>query len=342
MCIAIPALRVIRTRCPNANITLLTNFPIALKAAPAVALFSGTGLIDDYLSYPVGTRNPLVLARLLYGLRTRRYDVVVNLTGWRGGHIMRRDAIYFRCSGIRRRFGFDVTEESDLPQEPDGEVKHEASRLLRRVAIFGHIDPHQRESRDLNLVAADFEQPRSWLREAEMPDRFIAVSIGTKVSANDWGQANWLHLTAELGRRNPALGLVAVGSADERERAAECLKKWPGTTLNLCGSASPRESAAVLSKATVFIGHDSGPMHLSAAVGTPCVAIFAARNPPGQWFPLGAGHSVLYHKTDCFGCRLDSCVKEAKRCILSISVEEVLTKVVKYSEHPGKDPSILR
>ena len=87
---------------------------------------------------------------------------------------------------------------------------------------------------------------------------------------------------------------------------------------------TPRESAAALKKSALFIGHDSGPMHLSAAVRTPCVAIFSARNKPGVWFPYGEKHRVLYHQTECYGCGLEVCNNEDKKCIKSITVEEVL------------------
>jgi len=50
---------------------------------------------------------------------------------------------------------------------------------------------------------------------------------------------------------------------------------------------SPRQSAAVLTEARLFIGHDSGPMHLAAAVGTPTVGLFGNNNQPRKWHPFG-------------------------------------------------------
>jgi ADP-heptose:LPS heptosyltransferase len=97
--------------------------------------------------------------------------------------------------------------------------------------------------------------------------------------------------------------------------------------VNLCGLLAPRESAAVLSRARIFIGHDSGPMHLAAAVQTPCVAIFSARNKPRVWFPYGRQHRVVYHQTDCWGCGLETCTVERKKCLTSITVEEVAAEV---------------
>jgi ADP-heptose:LPS heptosyltransferase len=107
------------------------------------------------------------------------------------------------------------------------------------------------------------------------------------------------------------------------------LNVWRGPKLNLCGVLSARVSAAVLARASVFIGHDSGPMHLAAVVGTPCVAIFSARELPGKWFPLGRNHEVLFRNVECAGCGLEECVTEQKRCIRGITVEEVNAAVLR-------------
>jgi ADP-heptose:LPS heptosyltransferase len=68
-------------------------------------------------------------------------------------------------------------------------------------------------------------------------------------------------------------------------------------------------------------------MHLAAAVQTPCVAIFAARNKPRVWFPYGKQHRVVYHQTECWGCGLETCIIERKRCLTSISVDEVVAEI---------------
>jgi ADP-heptose:LPS heptosyltransferase len=160
--------------------------------------------------------------------------------------------------------------------------------------------------------------------------RFLAASIGAKVEAKDWTEPNWLALLAKLAAQYPALPLVMIGAEDERARSERCLAMWRGPQANLCGMTSPRVSAAILQHAGLFLGHDSGPMHLAACMGTACVAIFAARTPPGQWFPRGAQHTILYRRTPCAGCQLDVCTEHHKQCLLSITVEEVFTAVNKH------------
>ena len=75
---------------------------------------------------------------------------------------------------------------------------------------------------------------------------------------------------------------------------------------------TPRETAAAFGRAASFIGHDSGPMHLAAAVGLRCTAVFSARNIPRVWFPYGDHHRVIYHRTSCAGCGLDRCLSFGK------------------------------
>ena len=126
--------------------------------------------------------------------------------------------------------------------------------------------------------------------------------------------------------------MVFIGSEDEYSRCSRISQHSVGSVLNLCGLIEPRISAIIIRKAKMFIGHDSGPMHLAAAVGTPVIAIFSARNKPGEWFPNGDIHKVLYHKTECFGCNLEVCDVENNKCIRSITVLEVMNEISSLDE----------
>jgi len=155
----------------------------------------------------------------------------------------------------------------------------------------------------------------------------LTVNTGTKVEVKDWGEKNWESLLSRVTFRYPELGLVLVGVSDERAKNDLVAVNWNGPKINLCGLTSPRISSAVLKRSVLFVGQDGGPMHLAAATGVPCVAIFSARKKPGEWFPAGTRHHVIYHQTECFGCGLNQCIKHKKKCITTISVEEVFDAV---------------
>jgi ADP-heptose:LPS heptosyltransferase len=169
--------------------------------------------------------------------------------------------------------------------------------LVRRLAEIGTIDVADRGAWDLRLSASERETAAALLREQNMPQRFISASVGTKVAAKDWGVENWVKFAALTSKSHPELGLVLVGAADESPVSDTVRRAWVGPGLNLCGRSSPRVSAAVVARAAVFVGHDSGPTHFAAAVGTAVVAIFSWHNPPGQWYPGFIGWNninVLY------------------------------------------------
>ena len=294
--LALPCFHLIRAAFPEARITVLTNAPVSGKAAALESILGTTGLIDEVIPYPLGLRDPGQVRALRSRLRAGKFDQVISLTAARGLASSLRDQLFFRLCGIRRITGIPWRRRDLIcGLQPDGVLyESEARRLLRRISELGEIDLAERRWLDLRLTPPERSEAGHLLAEAHFTGRFIAASIGTKSPLNDWGQNNWARLLTELSRRHPELGLALLGSADEEEPSATLLKKWSGPRINLCGKTSPRLSAALLERATLFLGHDSGPMHLAAAAGVRCVAIFSARCPPGQWFPIGLGHIPLY------------------------------------------------
>jgi len=338
--VALPGFHLVARAFPKAERRLLTNFPVEAKAPPAAAILEGTGTVHGYFRYWAGTRNLRELLRLWWEIVRWGPQVLVYLGPARGVESARRDARFFRMCGIGRLIGVPATADMQENRLAADEVlgyetlEPEARRLARNLAELGDAQVDDPASWDLRLTEAE----RAKADEALVPAGgrgVIALCIGTKVQANDWGRENWQELLSRLAERYPGHALAATGAAIDREPSEFIAERWrqraeaglSGPALNLCGELTPRESAALFAHASVYLGHDSGPMHLAAAVGTPCVAIFSGREKPRKWFPFGAGHRVLYHRVDCWGCGLETCVVEAKRCILSISVEEVLGEV---------------
>ena len=331
--IALPSFRRIARTFPNSERRLLTNVPVSAKAPAAAAVLGDSGLIDSYERYTVGTRNPLQLAALTWRIRRFNPEVLVYLAAARGIAAAQRDATFFRrVCGIRTLIGVPLTEDMQASRtEHDGTLEPEASRLARNIAELGYAALDDPQSWDLGLTAGEGAMADAALGVLANAN-FIAVSVGTKVQAKDWGRENWRALLGRLAAIYPGVGLALVGAPEESAASEFAAEGWravrrSGAVVNLCGRLSPRESAAALRRAKAFVGHDSGPMHLAASVGTPAVAIFAARNKPRVWFPYGAQHRVVYHKVDCWGCGLETCIAQARKCLLSITVDEVVNAV---------------
>ena len=334
MLVALPAFHLIERAFPGAERRLLTNVPVASKAAPAAAVLGESGLVSGYFTYPIGVRNPFRLLALWWALLSWRPQVVVYLGSPRGVESAKRDAFFLRLCGIGRQIGVPVTDEMQQPTlDAETELfEPESERLLRNLAELGDGKPSGQAAWDLRLSEAERTKAQGVLAPAG-GSPLLFFSLGTKVPVNDWGLSNWSEAMRALGSIYPQFVPVAIGAGEEREPCEAVLACWrqaagaEAQTLNLCGLLSPRESAAALEHACLFVGHDSGPLHLASTVGARCVGIFSARNQPGRWFPYNGIHRVIFHRVSCMGCRLTTCTVEKMRCMRSITVDEVVREV---------------
>jgi heptosyltransferase-3 len=337
--VALPAFHLVARAFPEAERRLITNFPVQEKAPPAAAILEGTGIVHGYFRYFAGTRNLRELLKLWWTIVRWGPQVLVYLGPARGIESARRDARFFRMCGIGRMIGVPVTDDMQAnrwePDGGDGWFEPEGARLARNISELGDPLLDDPASWDLHLTEAEQKRAIEALAGV-MPHPVIAVCVGTKVQSKDWGRENWRGLLERLAGLYSGHALVLLGAEGESEASEFAADGWrevvtgnSGPVVNLCGVLTPRESAAVLARAQVLVGHDSGPMHLAAAVQTPCVAIFAARNKPRVWFPYGQHHQVVYHRVDCWGCGLETCIVEKKKCITSITVDEVVEHVRK-------------
>ncbi len=330
--IALPALHLIARTFPAAERRVLTNAPVSSLAPPLAAVVGDSGLLHGSFAYPAGLRDPLALLRLAARLRRFRPDVTIFLNSATDPRRLRRDAVFLRLAGGAPLLGLPGSAELRRHRQLGPELwESEAARLARCLAPLGTAAPEDPASYDLALSEAERGAAARALAPLGGHD-VLALCVGGKVQSKDWEDANWQAALDRLGRARPELALVAVGAPDEAARSAGLLARWPGPTLNLCGALTPRETAAALAHARLYLGHDAGPMHLAAAVGTPCVAVFSARAKPGVWFPAGPGHRPLYNRTDCFDCRLEVCLREAKRCILGITPDALVAAVLERLE----------
>ena len=330
--IALPALRAVREEFPRAHIGMLSNVnPQERHVTPNQIL--PEGLIDEWLTYPSpesGTRlfDMLVLLRTL---RRSRYDVLVYLTPRvRTSAVARRDLLFFRAAGIRSAVGVDGLES--LPKghrhEPLPMVTHEADHLLGRIARSGIAVPEPGAAKfDLALTEREVSAANNWIQSNVSSSHsvsLVGVGPGSKWPSKVWPEENY----AEVGRRlfaDPTLVYpIIFGGPDDRGLGERLLKAW-GTGANAAGILSPRQAAAALLRCALYVGNDTGTMHLAAAVGTRCVSIMSAQDWPGRWHPYGNEHIVLRKQVTCEGCQLKICGQEALRCLTNISVEEVVS-----------------
>lgn len=293
---ALPSFHLIERAFPDAERLVLTNVPVSTKAAPLASILEKGGLIHGAIPYPVGMRDPRGLARLARELRARQAHTLVYLAASRGLHTAWRDLAFFKLCGFRRIVGVPTTRSLQENHEaPDGTVEHECRRLVRTIAVLGDGEVDARRNWDLRLTEAERQAAAAALAPLSDVPGFIAVHTGGKAVEKDWGEPRWAALLELLGQRYSGFGLVFLGAPDDVERSVRLSRNWTsGPALDLAGVLTARESAAALALADLFVGHDSGPLHLSDAVGTPSVGLFGDYNRPNKWHPIGRTTSVIH------------------------------------------------
>lgn len=293
--VALPCFHKIAQVFPDARRLVLTNVPVASNASALQLVLQGSGLIDGTIAYPVGLRNLQGVRQLIATIRESGATKLVYLTARRSLGQVVRDLLFFRLAGIRSIVGAPVRalHRNHLIDPSTGFEEQEAVRMTRQLGDLGPIDLDDRQNWDLRLHPEEIQAGTRAI-EAISRGRFIAVHVGSKVPINFWKDEHWMKLLGDISHKHPDLGLAMIGSADERDHAGKVASAWKGRAVNLCGTLKPRESAAVIEGAFLFIGHDSGPMHLAASRGTRCAAIFGNNNPPRRWHPYGDGHIVLH------------------------------------------------
>ncbi len=293
--VALPCFHAIERATQGQRRIVLTNFPVSSKAAPLEGILGGSGLMDEAIAYPLGMRSLSELLKLRQRLRAIGANTLYYLTAQRGLKVAWRDLIFFKLCGFRHIVGLPLRHSLQTYQVLDeqGTLEHEASRLARCMAALGPMDLDDPGMWDLRITQAEVDQAAAVIRPMANSS-FMALNMGGKIAAKDWGEPNWKTVLAELASQHGHMGLLVVGAQEDSERAQRVTQGWPGTVVDACGRLSPRASAAAMRGARLFMGHDSGPMHLAAATGVPCIGLFGDYSEPAVWHPYGKKHHAIH------------------------------------------------
>ena len=304
--VALPCFHAIARAFPDHHRVLLTNALASAKESSVESVLQGTGLIDGTVYFPVGDGKLRSAAGLVQRLRAQRADTLVYLTPRTSTLQVYRDLLFFRAAGIRHFIGLPLPPKSrECRVHPtSGMVEHEVEHLARTLAPQISVeltDPNW----DLRLSIAEVGTAAGKLFSLPAHLPLVAMSPGAKIPAKDWGEQNWAALIDQARERLSPMSMVFVGATSEHSLVRRLVERWSGPWINLCGALTPRESAAVLGKCRLLVCQDSGPMHLDAIQGTPCIALIGTNKRPRQWFPYGEQHRVLYEPRGVRAIRVD-------------------------------------
>ena len=147
----------------------------------------------------------------------------------------------------------------------------------------------------------------------------LAVHVGAGTSAKRWPRRHWNTLIQKFLQEG--WRVIVVGGPEDPP-AAEVL---PGhdRLRDWTGRLSVTQTTALLERADLFIGADSGPAHLAASAGTLSVILFSGTNQPGQWRPWSRHSLVLRHRVPCQPCHQKVCPLADHPCMSGLDPDRV-------------------
>lgn len=308
-----PAVAALKKAFPNADLTYIVEKPFA-------RLVEGNPALDRVIAVDpkLKARDSL---RLIRAIRRERYDAVLD---FHGGP---RTSLWTSLSGARVKVGYLVRGRGwpydiAVPRSrPEGPV-HSAENHLNLVRALG---VEISEAPGLILPPArpgdKAHIDRLFKENGLARTRLIVLHIGAGNAFRDWGAANLASLARRLAGV-PGARVALVGGEGDLDREAEIIGRGDVPALSLAGELNLIELRELIARAALFVGPDSGPMHIAASTGTPIVAFFGPTL-PAHFAPWHHPAAVLEKDLACRPCRQRECGTKDFRCLRTISVEAV-------------------
>jgi heptosyltransferase-2 len=155
--------------------------------------------------------------------------------------------------------------------------------------------------------------------------QFVCIAPGSRWPMKRWGVENYVELARRIAFEFD-FHVVLVGDGFDTYATGPIEREIPGRVTNLAGRTRILESAAVIERAAVFVGNDSGLMHLAEAVGVAVVALFGPTVEAFGYYPSLPASKVIERSIPCRPCSRNGrrpCPRGTQECLTGISVDWV-------------------
>jgi ADP-heptose:LPS heptosyltransferase len=273
--------------------------------------------------------------RFVRSLRSRGYAVAIHSTYSREPFT---DELVCCCRAAQK-IGFDGNLNNISAKQKAKNDPH-YTRLIKSNARGPlEIDRNRDFAEQVTgkkIAPADF-QPQIWLTETDRAaaekllkeaglkpesDLIVALFPGASWDAKLWPYDFYAQLADNILDHYPAR-IVICGALADAQGAEKVQAKMHGQAANLAGKTNLLELAGVFEACGLFIGNDTGPLHIAVSVGAPTLGIIGGGH-FGRFYPYGDlnKHRMVYKQMDCYYCDW-KCIHETVRCIQEITVEDV-------------------
>jgi heptosyltransferase-2 len=315
----IPALRRLRCGFPDSEITLHTR-------TWAQGIFQDADFIDKILPFEPeksGFKNVLSQAKIW---RENNFDLAIVLpNSFQSALVAKLGKVEMRVGYATDRRSFLLTDALPVPLWKN--ERHEIFYYLNIVAeiekkFFGNTIVWDNEPQfNLNVSEDRKNFARKFLSENEidLSKKIVAFAAGsTNSGAKRWQAGSFAELNDKISTELNA-NVVLIGSQDELDVSLKVAEKSKIKPIILTGKTTLAEATAILSVCDLLVSNDTGPAHISAALGTQTLVIFGPTNPKTTqpW-----NSKIVYKNVECSPCMLRDCPID-HRCMTRISAVEV-------------------
>jgi heptosyltransferase-1 len=315
---ALPVAHALKEKYPQARITWVVE-------KPAYDLLTNNPDIDEIILFDKPKFKSLIglikySPELSRQLKESQFDLALDLQG------LFKSAAIVALSGAKQRLGYcNMRELSQWISKPVCGKYSKGHVVERYLDVARYIGCDVKKAVfTLNNTPEEGAHAAGIAVQAGLPANqpYVILAPGTNWPSKCWPVERFGELAAELSQK----GIIPVitGGASDTSLAAAIRNACPAA-VNLTGKTTLKELAFLMKGASCFVGGDTGPMHLAAAVQTPVVALFGPTD-PGRNGPYGDIHSVITVQEDCQRCWKRECPK-AKKCLAAIEVQPVLAAV---------------
>jgi ADP-heptose:LPS heptosyltransferase len=326
-----PAVALLKEHFPGASLTYLVEEPFR-------RLVEGNPALDRVIAVQA-KQGFGEFAGLVRELRKERFDVLIDFHGG-----PRASWITF-ASGARLKIGYAIRTKGFLydvrvPRAGDGgapihSVRNHVNlvRALGAEIADGDIPPlvlpaakPEEAKRVAGIVrdAGAMAGPASGSDASKGAAKLVVLHVGAGNKFRDWGTENIAELVKLLAGV-PGVKVALIGAEGDRKTEDEVRRAAPDAVIPLAGRLNLIEIRELIAQAALYVGPDSGPMHIAASTATPIVAYFGPTLPAvfAPWRPGGEKTIILEKALDCRPCRQRECITDDYRCLRTIAAAEV-------------------
>jgi heptosyltransferase-1 len=341
-----PAIRALRRHFPQAHLAYL----VEEQAAPVVA---GSPHLDEVIVIPLtsGVRRIVDDIRIARQLRRRAFDVVIDFHGGPRGSWLTW------LSGAPERIGYTVVGRSwmytraiDRPRAL--RARHSVENQWDLLEPLG-VPPPDRTHDPVNMIETDRARRRVDVALGAAGVPHDAAVVVLHVSAGNpfrrWPLEQFAETAASLVVRDPRFYVVLTSGpseADAADRVGQLARQALPADLTghiaRCGEFTLDELKSLVARAALYIGGDSGPLHVASTTGTPIVGIYGptlpARSAPWR-DPSMPTESVELQDLSCRPCDQRVCVHGDFRCLSRLTAGMVVEAAGRALSKAGTRPS---